>query len=694
MMTNNRLIGIFCAGLLTLVACGNNDPYHPVNPDNGGGVSTLEEYTGVALSGGAQGSFTTSGSEVTVTSESLNGSYGVCVPASASRQFMAEVTADRTENIGLAVVRLKNGVPDLDNYTSVSLVRENGAVTARVIDRQKGRSNVLDNTGRVPDSDREKRYALKLDGSLFSMPFTGGNGRLRVMRNSISGFFHFYVGVSKEMNGRMCDSWVELAPSKDWCADADSWAICPFVRTGGDAASATAKFSDIDIRAFDPQNLGEGAGAFSLTEGDYTWAGFPGHATVINFDPKFCPASDGNRQFVFWSEANYVPAWRMNNELLYSYEFCETWGSPKGCCEPMSDRMLAFCNVETVEDNDVRKVVKYHYELVNPDYQSPYGGNQRPEIDEYYTLYPDGVGVRRVEYTQKSMGAGRYNYHELSEPMAISGSSTKPADHFKSPAMTISNLSGSSYNIHPDKPDGVNNNVPGWPEQIYTAHLASAPDAFSVWSYTPERPEVSPLPISVDFDWHWTGYEMSHWPVSKMVYDGAFNGDYDKNMAIWSSQVSHSSLIGIEAKGDTSWGSAYQTRPNGDKYRVYLMLMGIVNPGSNDEVNAYTRSWLYMGEPSNLSGVTFDAATTGYSRRETVLKSDGSASCAFTMNPSGSVKNPVFRIDGWKGDANVTVTLAGEALTAGTDYLAAKSGGNLVIWVNRTLSGSFRVEVK
>lgn len=57
----------------------------------------------------------------------------------------------------------------------------------------------------------------------------------------------------------------------------------------------------------------------------------------------------------------------MNNELLYCYEFAETWSDlSKGCFEPMSDRLLAHAKVDIIENNKVRKVVKYHYALVNP----------------------------------------------------------------------------------------------------------------------------------------------------------------------------------------------------------------------------------------------------------------------------------------------------------------------------------------
>ena len=233
-----------------------------------------------------------------------------------------------------------------------------------------------------------------------------------------------------------------------------------------------------------------------------------------------------------------------------------------------------------------------------------------------------------------------------------------------------------------------------WKEQIYTAHLNNAPDAFSVFSYTPERPEVSPLPIENDLTWHDINYQMSHWPVDKQPYLNARYGDYDKSTATWPSQVSHSSLIGVEAKGDVSWNTAYQINSDGNKYRVYLMLLGINQPDAASDIDAYTRGWLYMGSPTNLNGVSYNPDVTGYSKREMVLmKTAGTESCQFTCNPTGAVKNPVFRIDNWIGSGNVTVKVDGKALVSDSDYLSDTVGGSLVIWLNKTISSTFSVEI-
>ncbi|MDR0940332.1 MAG: hypothetical protein LBN29_13490 [Mediterranea sp.] len=686
---------IFAAWLLSgLVACTLDEPYIPANPGEDPTPPTVTEYQPIALTTGADGHFEVTGSSVKIGLNGKNSTFGVCLPQLARGHFIAEATADKTLNFGLAIVREKDGKPDFNNYTSVSVCAEAGVPTVRVLDRQEGVDNVLDNTKKISLSDLSFRYAIPLGKGDFSVPFTASTGKARVIRNDISGFFHFYVSVGKEINGAFRENWIELAQSKDWGAPGQRYFICPIARTGADGP-AEVNYSDIRFEEFEAGDV-PGASGFVVERRAFTWAGFPGSATVIGFDPKFCPAADGQRQFVFWSEANFVPAWRMSDELLYGYEFAETWSNlEKGCFEPMSDRLLAYAKVDIVEDNKVRKVVKYHYALINPDYKAPYPNGIYPEVDEYYTLYADGVGVRRIEYIQKQSGQSYFQYHELSEPMVIAGSSTIPSDHVRNPAFSVSNLSGNRYDLYPAKPfDEVNQHVKNWSEQIYVAHLNDAPDAFSVFSYTPERPEVSPLPIANDLTWHDVNYQMSHWPVDKQPYLNARHGDYDKSTATWPSQVSHSSLIGVEAKGDVAWNTAYQVNPNGDKYRVYLMLLGISQPGAEADIDAYTRSWLYLDSPTDLEGVTYDPNVTGYSKRELVLAMKADASgCRFACNPAGAIKNPVFRIDGWTGTGRVTLKVDGQLLAPDNDYLSDKIGESLVIWLNKATSSTFSVEI-
>ncbi len=693
-MTNYIKIKSFLLAILfaspILVACKPDEPQTPgVGGGNGGGNKPNNELKiqGIALTAGAAGSFELIEGDPMIRLYGQNSIFGVCMDTVASGHIQAIATSDYGQGFGIALVKANGDKPDYNNFTSISVAKENGALIARVIDRQEGRDNVLDATGKISTKDKNFRYTLPLNDSYFSVPFNAANGKVMILRNDISGFFHFYVGVSKIINGVKRDNWMELAQSKDWNIAGTKFFITPIARTTSNSSSEI-QFSNIKLS--NKPTTDQVDANFAITNRKYTWAGFSGDATVISFSPKYNSALQGDRKFVFWSECNNVPAWHMNNEMLYSYEFAETWSDNiEGCFEPMSDRLLGYSKVEIVEDNSIRKTVKWSYALINPDYEGPYAGGAYPEVEEYYTLYPDGVGVRRIEYIQKNNS--NYKYHELAEPLIIAGSSSVPQDHAKKPAMVVSNLSGSKYEIHPNKPSDLVDNVKRWSEQIYRARLSNSPDAFCVFSFSPDRKEVSPYEICNDFSWHNTTYQMSHWPVDKQKYLLVPNGDYHKSYATWPSQVSHSSLIGIEAKGGTDWNSNYHTNSDGNKYRVYLMLLGVVENDNTSATDNYTCGWLNY-TISNVSGATFDASVTGYSKREIVLNAT-TTNIKFNYSSTGTSKNPVFRIDNWKSNSDVTLKVGDKNLVYETDYLAEVIDGSLIIWFNHEFAGSSSIEI-
>ncbi len=683
----------FCLCASVLLACGREVPYIP-SGDTPGEVRP-DGFQPILLDGSAAGTWEYEDGELSLSVQGAEASWGVCLDRLCKGHFIAEAGADSDTNYGLALVREKGGRPDYDNYVAVSVCMENGYPVIRATDRQNGTDNVLDNTGTILEADLEFRYAIPLSGTYFSVPFKSATGKVRIIRNDISGFFHLYAGVGKEIDGEWHEDWIETAQIKDWGNSGSGWFICPLVRLVTDR-SAEITFDDIRFEEFPVSASGPDNG-FSITGTDnLVWAGFPGDGIVVNFDERLCPAAASGRKFVFWSEANYVPAWLMNNELLYCYEFCETWSDKvKGCFEPMSDRLLAYADADIVEDNAVRKVVRYHYALVNPDYKAPYDDGTFPEVDEWYTFYPDGICVRRMDYIQNGTPNGRH--HELAEPMVISGSSTVPSDHFRSPAFVISNLAGASYSLYPDKsPFGaVSENVPGWDEQIYRARLSDAPDVFCAFASPSRYPDVTPLPISLDLSWHDITYQMSHFPVDKQPYLNARYGDYDKSSATWPSQVSHSSLIGIEATGGCDWTSDYDTDDAGRKYRTYLMLFGISLPDDTAGTDASVRAWLADGTFRNLSGVSVPESRSGFDKREMVLERTGTEECRFEFVPSsGPVRNPVFRIAGWEKAGQVSVTCNGRNLAEGTDCISGVIGGDLVVWLNMTSASAMSVSIE
>lgn len=609
--------------------------------------------------------------------------YGLYNLNSFSGHFYAEIDFADDDFSGLALIQKSGDSPDTNNFTSIRLSRNaQNKVVVSIRDRQAGTDNVLDNTGIVNLSSvvfGQKRYEHLLDGAnTYSVPFTGTNKRFRICRDAPAGFFHFYYAVKAYIHGQWADGWMELAPSRDWGISSKDFYVALYVRSGNDAA-ALATFDNLKVMQKPTEDQNDSHTGFNIDRREYNWSGFSGDAIVVSFGDDF--DYDKDCKFVFWSENNYVPAWHLNNQLQYSYEFLETWGGGSaGCHEPMSDRILRWSAVEILEDNDVRKVVHWHYVLADPDYKTPDDGigAQLPEADEYWTFYPDGTGIRRIRYTPK-LDTDFRKWHEITELIAIAGSLSNPQDHHSYPALTVLNLDGDVDYYHPDPYNSGpwNTDTANWDQIIMATHFHSAPDAFSAFSQNSDIPQTYAFyPLKPDISWHGTRYKFAHWPVGKEpLYSDAF-----KSHGTWSAQVASNGLMGIGVQGGTGWSNHYQIDDRGRRYREWASLVGLNAPGDNNALKDKTRTWLYPGAITMLGpDSVFDGLD--YMQKEIVFANTGDEpKCNFVLDPDYTTINPTFRINNWRR-CSAKIFLNGRRLSRGEDFYWACRPGQLIVWV-------------
>jgi hypothetical protein len=660
-------------------------------------VDTFDTASGqwipVYLKGSTGSSHKIANKQLNITSTHPDTFYGVYSPVAVSGHFYAEVDFGKDKNTALAFIHEKNGKPDIDNFTMINVsTNKNGKVVVSLKDRQDGVDNVLDNTGRLG----KKRYTHVLDNQ-YSVPFTKTNKKFRIFRDNASGFFHLYYSVKKEIRGKQADGWIELAPSKDWSGPNQEFYIALVCIS--ENSSAKAQFNSVKIIQKPTHDIDDTRTGFKATKRDYNWSGFTGDAIVITFGDEFEFRSK-DRKFVFWTENNYIPAWHMNNQLLYTYEFVETWGggSP-GCMEPMSDRLRRWSSVELLEDNDVRKVVRWHYVLCDPDYKIPtyLEGTQLPEVDEYWTFYPDGLGLRNIIYTPK-LDSEHRSSHELTELIVIAGSLTNPSDHLASPALTVMDITGDEYSYHPGsvyKKDTINK----WPQVIATVHFKDAPDAFNVFSTDKNIPETySHYPIDFDLSWHSIGYKFCHWPVGLEPYQLAF-----KTFGTWKCQVSHTSLLGAGVHEGSDWNDYYEFDARGRKYRQWVSLVGLNEPGYFEGIRIKTTSWLYPGKVTMLDdNCKFEKIN--YNKKELVFTKTKNNICSFTVEPpvaemkngvvpSTTLINPVVKINDW-GNKSAKVIVNDRTLREDKDYKVALEQNALLIWIRGAFDSitTFRIQ--
>jgi hypothetical protein len=122
---------------------------------------------------------------------------------------------------------------------------------------------------------------------------------------------------------------------------------------------------------------------------DSLWRKGPASDIVVNFP-------DG-RKFIFWRGSGYIPFWVSSKNLGLTYEWLEasSWGR-KGtyfdCIEPLQDKECRYSRAEILYNTPARVVIRWRYALIDLDYKIC----DDEWAEEYYYLYPDGFGTRKL----------------------------------------------------------------------------------------------------------------------------------------------------------------------------------------------------------------------------------------------------------------------------------------------------------
>lgn len=600
---------------------------------------------------------------------------GVYADQVASGHFEVEVEDVTLHHGGLVLVGCRDGSPDPNDVIGVVCDRDaEQRHVVRLICRKTGRS--------FEPNEPNSRNRHVLDGG-YSKPFVEPDGRLKIARNRLSGSFHLYYGVTKDFGGLKRRGWLELTPIADWLPPETTWRPA-VVSLGSGSAPVTVDSGRLVIRFPKDRDRDDRPTGFSGVRRPFTWSGFQGEAVVVSFDEHFS-YRDRDYKFVFWERANYVPVWRFDEQTLFCYEFVETWDEEgRGCYEPMSDRLCVSSRAAVVEDNAVRKVIEWRYELLNPDYQVPSEGEgrQRPEVVERYACYPDGRIVRHIVYTPKLDGRHR-SWNELGEFIAIAGNQHHASDLLGSPALTVTRDHSEPLRFFPGPPQDLHGSAE-WEVITAAAHFARHPDAIAAFSNLETLSTTTPgNRVRAEVSWHGPGYRMSHWPVGLEPYLMDNLSPHGQRR-----QVTHSSLLGFAAVGDDEWRINYETDNRGRRFRQWSSLVALADPHNPDERRAIVNSWLYPGEldPKQSPEVTLIANDTHLG--EVVLlvgDSDRAAgapiSFVWRRHPrADQIYHPCFRLKNVPGKVT-SVQREGTPLVRGIDYSLHQDDAGVLVWL-------------
>jgi hypothetical protein len=304
----------------------------------------------------------------------------------------------------------------------------------------------------------------------------------------------------------------------------------------------------------------------------------------------------------------------------------QSWeiGGPHGCAEHMADKRGRFDHVRLIENTDARVVVHWRYASIDVGYVF---GSTGVWADEYYTIYPDGVGVRCVE----GIDGGWQDTQFLSQP------GTTCLDNIDLTALTVADMSGRSEDLTWRPPNGI----PANPIKDACIKRINFKSKWKVFAIYREGAEIS----------QWGAQEQSkhtgdpfagpwnHWPVGLNPSDGRY--------AVASDRVTHAALGGASHTGDT-------------------ILYGFTDQPAASLVSL-ARSWNHPPAVENVRG----GESQGYDRSQRAYVLAATAK-PISLTLSGSkdspIHHPCFVIENWDSEAEARVTIDGKEVKPGKAF--------------------------
>jgi hypothetical protein len=294
-------------------------------------------------------------------------------------------------------------------------------------------------------------------------------------------------------------------------------------------------------------------------------------------------------KYVFWRGLNYISAWVTGNGIWYTNEFNETWADRfdpdiNGCAEPMSDKQCRTSHVRIIESNDARVVIHWRYALVDTNYRQGRVDsltNWGDWSDEYYVIYPDGVGIRDITlHSSQPMEP-----HEFQESIVILGEGMKPEDAYELDTVTFFNMEGESYTYSWEKfspkfflaPRNKNIEIINVKsERIPFLIVPDGPCIVAGKQFNRKKrrnPLFFPYAYFVKSGSHFPWW--NSWPVANIPTDGRFTWVSDR--------PSHTNVSSMAEWEDYEIGPEMRRR---------IMLHGVCDKNDKESLVVLAKSWL------------------------------------------------------------------------------------------------------
>jgi hypothetical protein len=379
---------------------------------------------------------------------------------------------------------------------------------------------------------------------------------------------------------------------------------------------------------------------------------------------------DSKTNFVFWRGTSYIPHWVTENDIWYNNQFVERRGGSDGCIgciEPMSDKKCRFSHVRVLQSSPARTVIHWRYAPIGlkhkHPYMDPYSG-QGDWVDEYYTLYPNMVGVRSMTLHSTAIN----DFTDWQEAIIVHPPGTMPEDNLQNTALSIGNIDGEVKHY-------------SWPESASVRKLPELPEesCIQIVNLKAElRPFMIVPPTKNVTIKHFKGNgpqsifrHWNHWPVA--------HGKSSTTNAYDASKPSHTSL--------TMWKDWAHYRLTHNS-KTQLMLHGMTDQGA-EELTGLAKSWVSPAEltvtSANYQSAGYDPEQMAYVIEPTDIDDSSALSVQFAASTESPLVNPAIVVKDWSaGDRLQVEVAASKGLTSKDIKIGLEDGlqeTDLVIWL-------------
>jgi hypothetical protein len=411
-------------------------------------------------------------------------------------------------------------------------------------------------------------------------------------------------------------------------------------------------------------------------EWDALWPVSSDPDIVVQFD-------DSPVRVVFWRGTRYGPAWVMEKDKWMADQSIENFNNRDGCIEHMLDPRCRFSHVRIIENTPARVVVHWRYcptsANKNHSQVNPISGWE-DWVDEYYTFYPDQIGIRKV--IQHSEGRSLWP----EEVIALCQPGQTPEDVVELAAMTLVNLKGQSHTY-------------AWAEKTPMVregdkyfHFGNEPEEKPVIMRINMKSDYKPFQIfettnrfSIFAHEHRKGFShfpwWNHWPVSQVPSDGRYCQAADR--------ASHFSL---------AWGGPPPHKGEGKTFWWAWMYGATL-----DDAQALVplgRSWLRP--PQLLLKYGAEDAVYDLTQRCYLisgLKDNVEPKLEFVLraSPDSPIVNPAFVVENW-GDRDAEISLNGTPIPRGKSFryghIRRINRYDLVIWLRLAAESDTEITIQ